>query len=224
MKKINLTIIAVLVLGSSFISYGAQAATQQTLTTSLQLQTTLSDHSNTRTLVPVVLEQTGTLQDGVSFVSGDTDYSCSQTAATFTCTGSNHNNTPGPTTEPSFTFDTATGKITGTNGSRMTTAQLQVLIDALTARLAELLAQRTGGTVALSVPTQPLTIGSRGAEVIKLQNFLSAKGYSIAAGATGYFGAQTKAALVAWQKASGLSGTGYYGPLSSAKASAQLGK
>ena len=38
------------------------------------------------------------------------------------------------------------------------------------------------------------TVGSRGDGVTALQNYLIGKGFGIAAGATGYFGAQTKAA------------------------------
>lgn len=66
-----------------------------------------------------------------------------------------------------------------------------------------------------------LTIGSAGAEVTMLQNFLIGKGYAIAAGATGYFGAQTKAALASYQSASGISpSSGYFGPLTRMKVNA----
>ena len=62
-----------------------------------------------------------------------------------------------------------------------------------------------------------LTIGSRGTAVTCLQNALIAGGYSIAAGATGYFGSQTKAAVSAWQTAAGVSPTaGYFGSKSRA--------
>jgi hypothetical protein len=50
-----------------------------------------------------------------------------------------------------------------------------------------------------------------------LQQALIAGGYSIPAGATGYFGAQTRAAVSAWQKAVGVSPTaGYFGAISRA--------
>ncbi len=66
-----------------------------------------------------------------------------------------------------------------------------------------------------------LTLGSTGTEVIMLQNFLIGKGYAIAAGATGYFGAQTKAALASYQSASGISpSSGYFGPLTRMKVNA----
>ena len=69
--------------------------------------------------------------------------------------------------------------------------------------------------------TRDLTIGSTGADVTALQNFLISKGHAIAAGATGYFGAQTQAALAAYQAANGISpAAGYFGPMTRAKVSA----
>ncbi len=66
-----------------------------------------------------------------------------------------------------------------------------------------------------------LTLGSIGTEVTMLQNFLIGKGYAIAAGATGYFGAQTKAALASYQSAFGISpSSGYFGPLTRMKVNA----
>ena len=63
-----------------------------------------------------------------------------------------------------------------------------------------------------------LTIGSTGADVTSLQTWLISKGYSIPAGATGYFGAQTQAALAAFQAANGISpAVGYFGPITRAK-------
>lgn len=70
---------------------------------------------------------------------------------------------------------------------------------------------------ACSVGTVNLTVGSTGAAVTCLQQGLIAKGHSIPAGATGYFGAQTKAAVMAWQTAAGVSpAAGYFGPISRA--------
>ncbi|MGH7175715.1 MAG: peptidoglycan-binding domain-containing protein, partial [Minisyncoccia bacterium] len=76
----------------------------------------------------------------------------------------------------------------------------------------------TGGTMSASCSfTHALTIGSSGAQVTCLQNALIAAGYSIPAGATGYFGAQTQAAVAAWQKAVGVSpAVGYFGAISQA--------
>ena len=66
--------------------------------------------------------------------------------------------------------------------------------------------------------TRDLTIGSTGADVSELQTWLISKGHSIPAGATGYFGAQTQAALAAWQAANGVTpAAGYFGPITRAK-------
>ena len=70
-----------------------------------------------------------------------------------------------------------------------------------------------------------LTVGSTGADVVALQTWLISNGYSIpsvasGAAAKGYFGAQTKAAVVAYQTAVGLPSTGFVGPLTRAKLNA----
>lgn len=62
-----------------------------------------------------------------------------------------------------------------------------------------------------------LTVGSTGADVTALQNWLITNGFSIPAGATGYFGSQTKAALASYQKSVGLPAYGFFGPLTQAK-------
>ena len=63
--------------------------------------------------------------------------------------------------------------------------------------------------------TRNLTVGSSGADVTALQTALIAAGESIPAGATGYFGSQTQAAVKAYQVAKGIvnPGTGFVGPL-----------
>lgn len=67
-----------------------------------------------------------------------------------------------------------------------------------------------------------LTTGSTGADVTALQNWLISKGYSIPAGATGYFGTQTRAAVAAYQAANGIvPAAGYFGPITRAKVAAQ---
>src|SRR3990167_6304653 len=68
----------------------------------------------------------------------------------------------------------------------------------------------TGGSTSCSVGTANLTIGSSGAAVTCLQQTLIAGGYSIPAGATGYFGAQTRSAVSAWHTAKGISPTAGY--------------
>jgi hypothetical protein len=78
-------------------------------------------------------------------------------------------------------------------------------------------ATTTTTTTSCSIGTDALSIGSTGAEVTCLQQALIADGYSIPAGATGYFGTETQAAVAAWQKAAGVSpAAGYFGPISHA--------
>ncbi|MDP2642108.1 MAG: peptidoglycan-binding protein [bacterium] len=93
-----------------------------------------------------------------------------------------------------------------------TIAELQAQINALMAQLSSL----QGGSVSAGVTfTQNLTIGSTGSEVTALQNWLISKGFSIPAGATGYFGSQTRAAVAAWQASANISpAVGYFGPIS----------
>lgn len=63
-----------------------------------------------------------------------------------------------------------------------------------------------------------LTIGSTGADVTALQNWLIAKGFTIPAGATGYFGGQTQAALARYQASVGIApAAGYFGPITRAQ-------
>jgi peptidoglycan hydrolase-like protein with peptidoglycan-binding domain len=59
-----------------------------------------------------------------------------------------------------------------------------------------------------------LHLGSTGTDVTALQEFLIGAGYSIPAGATGYFGAETRTAVIAYQTANGIQPTsGYVGPI-----------
>lgn len=65
--------------------------------------------------------------------------------------------------------------------------------------------------------TRDLTVGSQGTDVTLLQNFLISKGYNIGGTATGYFGAQTKAALAGYQVSRGIKpADGYFGPVTRA--------
>ncbi len=59
--------------------------------------------------------------------------------------------------------------------------------------------------------SKTLMIGSRGADVTVLQEYLIKKGY-LSVKATGYFGVMTKAAVTAFQKANGLDPVGIAGP------------
>ncbi|MEK7099511.1 MAG: peptidoglycan-binding protein, partial [Patescibacteria group bacterium] len=103
-----------------------------------------------------------------------------------------------------------------------TSADLQAQISALLAQIAAL---QAGGTVAASTTfTRDLTIGASGADVTALQNWLIKGGFAIPAGATGYFGAQTAAALGKYQASVGISpAAGYFGPITRAKVNASAG-
>ena len=107
-----------------------------------------------------------------------------------------------------------------------TTSDLQAQIASLLAQIASLQAQ-LGGSTSTSASmtfTTDLTVGSKGAQVTALQNWLISKGFTIAAGATGTFGPQTKAALAAYQAANGISpAAGYFGPVTRAKVNASGG-
>jgi peptidoglycan hydrolase-like protein with peptidoglycan-binding domain len=79
----------------------------------------------------------------------------------------------------------------------------------------------TTSTTTSATFARNLTIGSHGTDVTALQTWLIGKGFTIAAGATGYFGAQTKAALAAYQAANGISpAVGYFGPITRASVAA----
>lgn len=106
------------------------------------------------------------------------------------------------------------------------TSDLQSQINSLLATIASLQAQ-LGGSASMSASvtfTRDLTIGATGSDVTALQTWLISKGYSIPAGATGYFGAQTQAALAAYQAANGITpAAGYFGPITRAKVNASAG-
>jgi hypothetical protein len=101
-----------------------------------------------------------------------------------------------------------------------TTSSLQAQIAALLAEIQSLQGQlnsqsgtsSTTGTSSYSF-TQDLTLGSKGADVNALQSLLINAGDLNVSAPTGYFGAMTKAALVAYQTAKGISpASGYFGP------------
>ncbi|MEK7212102.1 MAG: peptidoglycan-binding domain-containing protein, partial [Patescibacteria group bacterium] len=102
-------------------------------------------------------------------------------------------------------------------------AQIAALLAQIQTLQAQLSAQQSGG-VAYSF-TRDLTVGSKGDDVKALQQMLNSKGYTVAASGAGaagnettYFGALTKAALVKYQAAMGVSPTsGYFGPITRAK-------
>jgi len=105
----------------------------------------------------------------------------------------------------------------------VTVAELQAQINALMAQLATL----QGGSVQTSTTfTMNLTVGSRGSEVVALQQVLVAQGHLVmpAGVAMGYFGPLTKAAVAKWQAANGVSpAVGFWGPISRAKYASMAG-
>lgn len=106
-----------------------------------------------------------------------------------------------------------------------TVAELQAQIAALLAQVAQLQTLLGGGSTGGSAPVPPLTMGSTGSEVVKLQQVLVSKGFlTMPAGvAMGTFGPLTKAALAAWQAANGVSpAVGYYGSISAGVMTSQM--
>ena len=69
-----------------------------------------------------------------------------------------------------------------------------------------------------------LMMGSRGNDVVSLQTFLETQGFlTMPMGVSkGYFGMLTKKALMEYQSTEGISATGYFGPITRAKVSAQM--
>lgn len=115
------------------------------------------------------------------------------------------------------------GSFVAVAGAQSTT-DLQAQIASLLSQIAALQAQLNAGGSAACSFTRDLTVGSQGADVTCLQNFLMGTGhFTFAGGATGYFGAITQAAVAAWQAANGVSNTGYFGALSRAKYSSVAG-
>ena len=109
--------------------------------------------------------------------------------------------------------------------SAQTTAELTAQLNALFVQIAQLQAQIAGGTTGGSSVTftADLTVGSTGAEVTALQQWLVSKGFlTMPAGvAMGYFGNLTKSAVAAYQASAGISpAVGYFGPITRAKVNA----
>ncbi|MDO8593885.1 MAG: peptidoglycan-binding protein, partial [bacterium] len=115
----------------------------------------------------------------------------------------------------------------------LTAAQVQSILGLLSSfgagadTIANVNAALTGGTMTTSGSTttttsacsfsRSLTIGSQGADVTCLQSALIGGGFSVPAGATGYFGTQTRAAVASWQSSKNIApAVGYFGPISRA--------
>lgn len=119
------------------------------------------------------------------------------------------------------------------SASGLSTAQIQSILDVLASfnADADVIAKvkvslegtaATGSvtSTAVSVFKSNLTVGSLGSEVKALQQYLNANGYTVAASGPGSpgnettrFGAATRAALIRFQKARGITpAAGYFGP------------
>jgi hypothetical protein len=141
--------------------------------------------------------------------------------------------TPATATTPAVPATPAAPPVTpATPASGLSTPQIQAILDVLVsfnadadviARVKTSLEGTTVGSVtsiAVRVFKSNLTVGSLGSEVKALQEFLNAKGYTLATSGAGSpgnettrFGTATKAALIKYQKAKGITpAVGYFGP------------
>jgi len=112
---------------------------------------------------------------------------------------------------------------------------LQAQINSLLATIQSLQAQLGASTGSTSTTactfTRDLTIGSDGADVKCLQQYLNSKGFTVSATGAGsvgnestYFGAKTQAAVAKWQSSNGVTpAAGYFGAKSRAKYTAIAG-
>ncbi len=113
--------------------------------------------------------------------------------------------------------------------SAATVEELQALIMQLQAQLSALTGGQGTGTGYQF--TRNLTLGSTGTDVMELQKFLNAKGFTVAASGAGsvgmestYFGVKTQQALAKFQAANAISpAAGYFGPLTRAKVNSMGG-
>lgn len=107
-----------------------------------------------------------------------------------------------------------------------TVAELEATIKALQAQIAALGGGSAGSASANYAPfTKNLSLGSRGDDVARLQQYLEEGGYlTMPAGASyGYFGKLTQKALIAYQKDNDITpASGYFGPKTRAVVNADL--
>jgi peptidoglycan hydrolase-like protein with peptidoglycan-binding domain len=114
--------------------------------------------------------------------------------------------------------------------SQMSTAELTEQINSLLATIAALQAQlatmQPGGGVSTATKlTSDLTVGSRGTEVVSLQDFLEVNKFLVMPPgvAKGTFGTLTRSAVAAYQSARGISpAAGYFGPLTRARVNNEI--
>lgn len=118
------------------------------------------------------------------------------------------------------------------SASALSAADIQLLINlgVIPADKAQAAMALAGGSSTTSAPaagsfTRNLTLGSTGADVTALQNFLVSKGHLVmpAGVQMGTFGPLTQAALAKYQMANGISpASGYFGPITMAKVNSQM--
>ncbi len=104
-----------------------------------------------------------------------------------------------------------------------TLQDLQAQIQTLLAQLQTLKSQMPGSSNLGSCNpfAIDMTLGRSGVEVTNLQNFLISRGHTIPAGATGFFGEQTRSALAQFQSQNAISpAIGYFGQLTRGKVNA----
>lgn len=118
-------------------------------------------------------------------------------------------------------FALAAGAFAPSAGA-VTVAELMAQIAALQAQIAGMSGSTGASASAGHMFNSDLTVGATGSEVVALQQFLAGKGFlTMPAGvAMGYFGQLTKTAVAAYQASVGLPATGFFGPMSRAKANA----
>ncbi|OGG50473.1 hypothetical protein A2763_01725 [Candidatus Kaiserbacteria bacterium RIFCSPHIGHO2_01_FULL_54_36] len=120
-----------------------------------------------------------------------------------------------------LTTSTRAPSASPTPAASPTVASLLAQLNTLKQRLAEL--QGSPSPVSASVTfSRTLDIGARGTDVTALQTLLKSSGF-LSAEATGYFGTQTRAAVIAYQRANALDAVGTVGPKTRALLNVQTG-
>ena len=93
-----------------------------------------------------------------------------------------------------------------------TTSELQAQINALMSQLSSM----QGSTMVSTTFTANLTVGSKGSQVVALQDYLESKGYLVmpVGVAKGYFGGLTRSSVAKFQAANQITpAVGYFGPV-----------
>ncbi len=157
--------------------------------------------------------------------STDTSHTITTDAcdAPATSSRSGHGGTTVACTPTRTTFCSRTAPAASPTGSSLSQAQIDSILGVLRSFGADQTTIDNVQKALLGQATAPagvrdLELGMSGSDVTALQQLLIAQGYPIAAGATGFFGAQTKTALAAYQQAHSITPvTGYFGPVTRAQ-------